>query len=153
MMRFLFIAQTPSDNTSHLAQAALGALKAHAGSDSQIIFKPPTSVIASDIDDCEGLLLGSLENIGALAGLTKDMFDRCYNDWLGRKEGLPVGIYIRAGLDGTATKRTLTSYSNALSWRLIQEPLILHGAYDEAFTAEVEELAAMMGAGVEAGIY
>lgn len=152
-MRFLFIAQTPSDNTSHLAKAALASLKAHADPASEIIFKPPTAIFASDIDKCDGLLLGSLENIGALAGLTKDMFDRCYNDWLGRKEGLPVGIYIRAGLDGTATKRTLTSYANALSWRLVQEPLILHGDYHEGFVSEVEELAAMMGAGVEAGIY
>ena len=153
LMRFLFIAQTPSKNTSDIADAAFESLKAHALSDNQFIRKTPLEVSPSDIDDCDGLLLGTLENIGALSGLTKDMFDRCYNEWLGRKEGLPVAIYIRAGLDGTATKRTLTSYANALSWRLIKEPMILHGPFDHTMRDEAQELAGMLSAGLEAGIY
>ena len=152
-MKFLMIAQTPSDNTTALAKAALASLRAHAEPTSEVIFKAPLDVRATDLEGCDGLLLGTLENIGALSGLTKDMFDRCYNDWLGCYEGLAVAIYIRAGLDGTATKRTLTSYANALSWRLIQEPLILHGTYQDDFTHEVGLLAGQLSAGVEAGIY
>lgn len=152
-MKFLMIAQTPSDNTKALAEAALTSLRAYAAPTSEVIFKAPLHVCAADLEGCDGLLLGTLENIGALSGLTKDMFDRCYNDWLGRYEGLPVAIYIRAGLDGTATKRTLTSYANALSWRLIQEPLILHGAYHDNLTQDVASLAGQLSAGVEAGIY
>lgn len=152
-MRFLLITQTPSPNTIALSKATLGAMRAHGQDETHITIKSPTEVLAHDLDNCDGLLLGTLENIGALSGLTKDMFDRCYNDWLGRKEGLPVAIYIRAGLDGTATKRTLTSYANALSWRLITPPIILHGSYDDAFIARVEELGGMIVAGVEAGIY
>ena len=152
-MRFLLIAQTPSQNTTALARAAYSALQDFAEATSTVSIASPTEITASDLDQCDGLMIGTLENIGALSGLTKDMFDRCYNDWLGRKEGLPVAIYIRAGLDGTATKRTLTSYAGALSWRLIQEPLILHGPYRDDFTEQVKELAAMMSAGVEAGIY
>ena len=152
-MKFLMIAQAPSDNTRALAEAALTSLRAHSEATSEVISKTPLEVRAADLDGCNGLLLGTLENIGALSGLSKDMFDRCYNDWLGRYEGLPVAIYIRAGLDGTATKRTLTSYANALSWRLVQEPLILHGAYQDNFTKEVALLAGQLSAGVEAGIY
>lgn len=152
-MKFLMIAQAPSDNTRALAEAALTSLRAHSEAASEVIFKPPLEVRATDLDGCNGLLLGTLENIGALSGLSKDMFDRCYNDWLGRYEGLPAAIYIRAGFDGTATKRTLTNYANALSWRLVQEPLILHGAYQDNFTKEVASLAGQLSAGVEAGIY
>jgi len=152
-MKFLMIAQAPSDNTRALAEAALTSLRAHSEATSEVVYKTPLEVRAADLDGCNGLLLGTLENIGALSGLSKDMFDRCYNDWLGRYEGLPVAIYIRAGLDGTATKRTLTSYANALSWRLVQEPLILHGAYQDNFTKEVALLAGQLSAGVEAGIY
>ena len=152
-MKFLMIAQAPSDNTKAVAAAALASLRAHSAPTSDVICKSPLEVSAADLDGCDGLLLGTLENIGALAGLSKDMFDRCYNDWLGRHEGLPVGIYIRAGLDGTATSRTLTSYAKALSWRLIQEPLILHGAFDDGFCDEAASLAGQLSAGVEAGIY
>ena len=152
-MHVLLITQAPSPNTQALSQAALAAMRAYAGADTIISAKAPTEVSARDLDDVDGLVIGTLENIGALAGLTKDMFDRCYNDWLGRKEGLPVAFYIRAGLDGTATKRTLSSYAAALSWRLITAPVILHGTYEDAFIAQVEELGGMMVAGIEAGIY
>lgn len=152
-MKFLLIAQTPSDNTAALQQAALQALQHYAEPTSIVISKAPLDVSYEDLEGCDGLMIGTLENIGALSGLTKDMFDRCYNQWLSRHEGLAVAFYIRAGLDGTATKRTLTSYANALSWRLIQEPLILHGSYDERFITEVETLAGSLAAGVEAGIY
>ena len=152
-MNFLMIAQTPSANTQKLAHAAFASLQAHAAPHSIVRFKAPLEAEAQDLANCDGLLIGTLENIGALSGLTKDMFDRCYNDWLGKKEGLPVAFYIRAGLDGTATKRTLTSYAQALSWRLISAPLILHGSYDDSFLTEVEALAGGLSAGVEAGIF
>ncbi|MGC6530699.1 MAG: flavodoxin family protein [Candidatus Puniceispirillaceae bacterium] len=152
-MKFLFIAQTPSENTKAIAKTALAAMQDHASEASYILFQSPTQIKASDIDDIDGLILGTLENIGALSGLTKDMFDRCYNDWLDRKQGLPVAFYIRAGLDGTATSRTLNSYAKALSWRLIAPPLILHGSYDDQMPSDAAALAAGLIAGVEAGIF
>ncbi|MGC6517510.1 MAG: flavodoxin family protein [Candidatus Puniceispirillaceae bacterium] len=152
-MRFLLIAQTPSENTKQLARAAYESMCTYAGDEHEVIQKAPTEVIASDLQGCDGLVLGTLENIGALSGLTKDMFDRCYNDWLGRHEGLAVAIYIRAGLDGTATKRTLISYANAQSWRLISPPLLLHGTYETSMCETTSELAGRLSAGVAAGIY
>ena len=152
-MKLLLIAQTPSKNTTELGDAAYSALCTYASSSAEIIQKSPIDVTANDLDNCDGLLIGTIENIGALAGLTKDMFDRCYNDWLGHYDGLPVGVYIRAGLDGTATKRTLISYANAQSWRLIREPIILHGTYNQQMCDTVSDLAGALAAGVEAGIY
>ena len=152
-MKFLMIAQTPSANTKALQEAAFANLQAYAEASSVVMFKHPHNVTYDDLLDCDGLLLGTLENIGALAGLTKDIFDRCYNDWIGQTDGLPVAIYIRAGLDGTATKRTLTSYATALSWRLIQEPLVLKGPYEQTMCQEVAELAGSLSAGVEAKIF
>ena len=152
-MKFLFVAQTPSENTRRLRDAARHSLSEHAPENSEVICKSPLDVSARDLFSCDGLLIGCLENIGALSGLTKDMFDRCYNDWLGQTEALPVGIYIRAGLDGTATKRTLTSYAQAQSWRLIREPIILNGTYNDQMCDEVAELAGMLSAGVGAKIF
>lgn len=152
-MRFLLIAQTPSQNTRALAKAAYDGLCAYANTTSIVQYKQPLDVVAEDLQDCDGLLLGCLENIGALSGLTKDLFDRCYNAWLGKHEALPVGFYIRAGLDGTATSRTLTAYASAQHWRLIAEPMILHGTYKDEMCDEVADLAGRLSAGVEAGIY
>ena len=103
----LIIAHTPSVNTRVLADAALRG----ASTDEAAKVKPqtmsPFDVVADDLLAADGLILGTTENIGYMAGATKDMFDRCYNTWLDKTEAMPVGLYIRAGLDGTATRRAL----------------------------------------------
>lgn len=139
-------------NTIALAEAAQkGALAFAEGRD--IIFKTPLQVDAEHLQNAAGLILGTTENIGAMAGLTKDMFDRCYNDWLTQLEGLPVAIYIRAGLDGTATKTQLLNIASAQKWRLVQPPVILHGRWQNKYTDTVYELAGGLAAGLDAGIY
>ena len=152
----LLIIHAPSLNTMILSDAALHAAQsiANDGADNlKILRKTPTEVMAEDLQTVDGVLLGTLENIGAMAGLTKDMFDRCYNDWLGRHEALPVGIYIRAGLDGTATSRQLSAIASAQKWRLVQPPLILKGTYDPAFEEQVSELAMIMASGLDMGLF
>ena len=81
------------------------------------------------------------------------MFDRCYNEWMGRTEAKPVALYIRAGLDGTATKLALTSICSGLKWRLVAEPLILKGDWDDQFINEVADLSLGMAAGLDIGIF
>jgi len=149
----LIIAHAPSPNTVALAEAARrGASHTDAGDVSARLLSP-FDVTTDDLMASDGMLLGTTENIGYMAGATKDMFDRCYNDWLGQTEGLAVGIYIRAGLDGTATKRALEGIVGAQRWRFVAAPLILHGDWSQAFPGEVEELALGMAAGLDAGIF
>ena len=115
--------------------------------------KPARDVVAADILGCTGMLIATTENIGYMAGLTKDMFDRTYNDLLGKNDGLPAAFYIRAGHDGTATKHALTAIATGLNWRLVQPPLILKGSYDNAFENDVYHLSASLVAGLDAGIF
>ena len=149
----LIIAHAPSPNTSALAEAAVrGASHPDAGGlDVRLV--SPFDIEATNLFEADGVLIGTTENIGYMAGATKDMFDRCYNDWLQQKEGLPVGIYIRAGLDGTATRRALEGIVGAQRWRLVASPLILHGGWLDSYPMQVEELAMGMAAGVDAGIF
>ena len=153
LMKFLQIAQTPSPNTSAIAEASFNAMRAYCDTRAEFVRKCPTQIIATDLYDIDGLVLGTLENIGALAGLTKDMFDRCYNDWLTYREALPVAIYIRAGLDGTATTRSLEGIASALKWRLIASPLILKGEFTNDMPSQAAELSGALTAGVESGIF
>ena len=149
----LIIAHAPSPNTTALAEAAYrGATHPEAG-DISVRLSSPFDVTTADLFGLDGMMLGTTENIGYMAGATKDMFDRCYNAWLDRTEGLPVGIYIRAGLDGTATKRALEGIIGAQRWRLIAAPVILHGGWSESYPGTVEELAMGMAAGLDAGIF
>jgi hypothetical protein len=149
----LIIAHAPSPNTIALAKAAhRGAVHPDVG-DVSVRLASPFDITSEDLGGIDGVLLGTTENIGYMAGATKDMFDRCYNDWLGRTEGLAAGLYIRAGLDGTATRRALEGIFSAQGWRLVASPLILHGNWSDGYPGEVEALAMGMAAGLDAGIF
>ena len=66
---------------------------------------------------------------------------------------MPFALYIRAGFDGTGTKRAMQTIITGLRWKQIQDTLILKGDWQDEFAEQVEELAMTLAAGVEAGIY
>ncbi len=152
MKSLLFVSHTPSDNTTALASLAKTAICEYAPS-LQLIAKQPHQVQIQDGLACDGIIIGTLENIGYMSGMTKDMFDRCYNGWLDKQAGLPALIYIRAGHDGTATNHAITAISTGLKWRLIQPPIMLSGRYSDAFGTLLSEQVAGFALGLEQGIY
>ena len=152
----LIIAHTPSPNTAALAKAGLDACLGYDGYDHGGVRTrclSPFDVTSPDLLAADALIIGTTENIGYMAGATKDMFDRCYNDWLDCTEAKPVALYIRAGLDGTATNRALSSICSGLKWRLVAEPLILKGDWDDRFTKDVADLCLGVAAGLGMGIF
>ena len=64
-----------------------------------------------------------------------------------------MATLIRAGLDGTATRRALEGIYGAQGWRPISALTILHGGWDEGFLEQAQEAAMALAAGVEAGIF
>ncbi len=148
----LIVAHAPSPNTKKLAQAALNGAN-HPELDINVILKSPQDTQPEDVLSADALLLGTTENLAYMAGLTKDFFDRCYYPVLEKKQGMPFALYIRAGQDGTGTKRATQTIITGLRWNYVQEALILKGEWQEAFTEQVEELAMTLAAGLEAGIY
>ena len=149
----LIIAHRPSFNTASLADEALTACQNYDNGNIETRCFTPFEIRSNDLFKADAVVIGTTENIGYMAGATKDMFDRCYNDWLDCTEAKPVALYIRAGLDGTATKNALTSICSGLKWRLVAEPLILKGDWDNRFTNEVADLCLGMAAGLDIGIF
>lgn len=113
----------------------------------------PQEATAGDVMKADGLILQTTENIGYMAGLTKDFFDRSYNDLLDQRPGLPVVTLIRAGLDGTGTRRALTGIYSGLGWRSVSEMIVLHGAWDETFLSTAQDAGQAMAEGLGAGIF
>lgn len=148
----LIIAHSPSANTQKLAQAAVAGAS-HPDIAIKVVVKSPQETFFEDVLAADALLLGTTENLGYMAGLTKDFFDRCYYPVLEQKQGLPFAVYIRAGFDGTGTCRALKTITTGLRWNLVLEPLVLKGDWDDTFLKSVKELSMTLAVGVEAGIY
>lgn len=148
----LIVVHVPSPNTKKLAQAAYNGAN-HPELDINVILKTPQDTQPEDVLAADALLLGTTENLSYMAGLTKDFFDRCYYPVLEKKQGMPFALYIRAGHDGTGTRLAMQTIITGLRWKQVQETLILQGSWQDDFVEQVEELAMILAAGVEAGIY
>ncbi|MBT8142723.1 MAG: hypothetical protein KJO88_10180 [Gammaproteobacteria bacterium] len=104
MVNLLFLSHTPSPNTAALRDACLEGIT---HPDIQNISVTSCDYLSAGVDDvqnADGIILGTTENFGYMAGLTKDFFERIYYPCLESKQGLPVALYFRAGLDGLGTK-------------------------------------------------
>ena len=151
MKHLLLVAHAPSENTQRLLQALLEGARE---TDSiQITHKAPLDTVPDDAQHADAVILFTPENLGYMSGAMKDFFDRCYYPLLESKQGLPCAIVIRAGHDGTGTRRALDSILTGLKWKQVQEPLVLRGEWQESFIEQCHTLGASMAAGVEMGIY
>lgn len=150
--RLVVISHAPSDNTRRMRDAVLrGATNSDiAGVEVKSI--SPLDTRPADIINSQAVIIGTTENLGYMAGLIKDVFDRCYYPCLESTQGLPFTFYVRAGSDGTGTRRAIESIATGLSWRLVQEPLICRGEFAEDFITQCEDLGLTMAASLEAGI-
>jgi hypothetical protein len=153
MSRILFISHCPSENTVGLRDAAIAAIDSLELKNVKVESKSPLDADAADVNACDGILIGTTENFGDMAGLIKDFLERIYYPCLESTQGLPVGLYIRAGEDGTGTRASVTKITTGLRWKFIAEPLILRGPFTPDFVEPVSELAMTMAAGLNAEIF
>jgi multimeric flavodoxin WrbA len=151
MKRLLIVAHAPSENTRALLTAVERGALSETGIEVKVV--APLQSGPDDVVAAQAVILGTTENLGYMSGALKDFFDRSYNPLLERTQGLPCAVYIRAGSDGTGTKRGIETILTGLRWKLVQEPLVCRGPWQEAFPGQCEELGAAMAAGLAAGIF
>ena len=149
--RLLIVAHAPSENTLSLRAAVERGALSETEVDVRVI--APLQAGPDDVLAAQAVILGTTENLGYMSGALKDFFDRSYYPCLERTQGMPYVLYIRAGSDGTGTRRSVETIVTGLRWRAVQEPLIYRGPWQPAFVDQCEELGAAMAAGLAAGIF
>jgi len=119
--RLLIVAHAPSENTLSLREATERGARSETGIDVRVV--APLQAGPDDVLAAQAVILGTTENLGYMSGALKDFFDRSYNPCLEKTQGLPYALYIRAGSDGTGTRRGVETITTGLRWRAVQEPL------------------------------
>ena len=148
----LIVAHTPSPNL----QAMASALHQGAGATADTLpckVIAPLQAQADDLLPASGVVLLTPENLGYMSGAMKDFFDRSYYSLLDHTDALPYALVIRAGTDGTGTRRALESICGGLKWKPVQAPLICRGEWQEQFLEQCREIGQTLAAGLEAGIF
>ena len=112
-----------------------------------------------------GYLFVGPENLAALSGAMKEMFDRCYYPCLGRIEGRPYATIICAGSDGENAQRQLDRIATGWRLRRVADPVIVNTDAQTAEAilapktiapdrlAEARNLGAALAEGLTAGIF
>lgn len=112
-----------------------------------------------------GYLFVGPENLGALSGAMKELFDRCYYPLLGRVEGRPYATVIAAGSAGQGAEAQLDRI--VTGWRLRRvadgvivnlgaqtpEAILAEKAVPPAALAQAGELGAALAEGLVQGIF
>jgi multimeric flavodoxin WrbA len=152
MKHLLLVAHIPSTNTAAMRDAVAAGASAVEIEDVELRSLTPFEAGPDDVKWADAIILGTTENLGYMSGALKDFFDRIYYPCLEATQGKPYALYIRAGHDGTGTRRGIETIVTGLRWRAIQPPLICRGDYQDGFIDQCRELGQTVAASLEAGI-
>ena len=149
----LIVINRPSPNTQKLADAVVNGANHEDIVGVNVIFREPLDATADDVLNCDGILLGTTENFGYMSGVLKDFFERIYYPCIEHTEGLPYGLYVRAGLDGTGAQSAVERIVTGLKWSAIQPCVTFKGDYDLTFEQQCFDMGMLMAAGLETGVF
>lgn len=122
MNHLLIVWHSRTGAANALAQAAFAG--ARAGGVTQISCAGDAT--SEEMLAAKGYLFVCPENLGAMTGAMKEMFDRTYYPLLGRIEGRPYATIIAAGSDGHGAQAQIDRIVTGWRLRRIAEPLIIN---------------------------
>ncbi|OCC25074.1 flavodoxin [Croceicoccus estronivorus] len=122
-------------------------------------------VSPQDLLEAGGYLFLCPENLAAMSGAMKEMFDRCYYPLLGEVEGRAYATVIAAGSDGRGAQAQIDRI--VMGWRLkrVAEPLIVNcdaqtpeeilapKSVSDEVLEQCRELGAALAQGLQLGVF
>lgn len=163
MKTLLIVYHSMTGGTRQMAEAAARGAAGEADVVARLVHASaagPDDVIAAD-----AYVFATPENLGSMAGLMKDFFDRCYYPVLDRINARAYAALICAGSDGQGAARQIERIATGWRLRAVAPPLVVctHAQTPEAIAApkriEATDLArcaetgALLSAGLAAGVF
>jgi multimeric flavodoxin WrbA len=106
-----------------------------------------------DLLAASGIIFGTPENFGYMAGAVKDFLERVFYPAQGKIEGMPYAIFVAAGNDGTGAVSSIDRIVRGFPLKKVCEPVISRDKTSSHDLAKCEELGITLAAGISAGIY
>jgi multimeric flavodoxin WrbA len=125
---------------------------AEAGEEVEFRALPALEAGIQDLLWANGLLIGTPEHFGYMAGAIKDFFDRTFYPAQSRVDGLPYAIFVSAGNDGTGAVSSIERIALGYRWKKCAEPLIIRGEPSAEDLRCCSELGQMLAAGLALGV-
>jgi multimeric flavodoxin WrbA len=151
MKKLLIVYHSQGGTTERLAQAVLSGARRECGVSARLLRAFDAGV--DDLLECDGLILGSPENLGYMAGAIKDFFDRTFYPAEGKTEGLPYGLFVKAGNDGRNTVTQIERIATGYRWRRVVDPIIVRGSIREEDERACADLGEALAAGLALGVF
>ncbi len=152
-MHLLIVYHSQSGTTSKMADAVIKGAKHPDIEGVEVRVRDALEASPDDVLWADGMILGTPENFGYMSGAMKYFLDRVYYPCEDRIGGMPYGLFVRAGNDGTGAISSITRILTGLSVKQVQDPVLIAGEFDESRLAECEELGMTMAAGLESGVF
>lgn len=153
MITILVIYHSQNGNTKRMAESvAKGAASVENVS---VNLKAASDTILEDLRSCDGIVIGSPEYFGYMAGMVKDFFDRTYEVFTKNKKEFhrPYSIFVCAGNDGRNTLAQIERICLAYPFRKVFEPIISRGEITGSILEKCFEMGQTIAAGCDLGIY
>jgi len=138
---------------THEMVAAVREGVARVGEGIELRARPALEAGIDDLLWAHGLIIGTPEHFGYMAGAVKDFMDRTFYPAEGKVDGLPYAILVSAGNDGTGAVTSIERIALGYKWKRVAAPLIVKGPVTAVARQQCVELGETMAAGVALGIF
>ncbi len=149
----LIIYHSQSGNTERMARAVAEGAAGMEGA--RAVLKRAADATLDDLLGCDGLVIGSPEYFGYMAGAVKDFFDRTYEPGHADSRVLrkPFAVFIHAGNDGSGALASIERICRGYTFKKVYEHLIVCGEVTDVVLAKCVEMGQTIAAGCVEKIY
>lgn len=151
--RLLVVFHSRSGGTEAMTEAVVAGANDDAIEGVEVRVQRAFDTTVDDVRACNGIVLGTPENFGYMAGAIKDFFERIYYPLLDETPGLPYALFVKASTDGDGAVRSVERIVAGLSWKLVVAPVVVVGDLGPGDLERCQELGATIAAGIEAGMF
>jgi multimeric flavodoxin WrbA len=151
MKTLLIVYHTGGVKTAKMAEAVERGARSE--ENVEVIVKRCADAGPEDLLAADGILLGTPENFGYMAGMMKDFLERVFYACEGKVNGRPYALFVGAGQDGRGAVTSVERIVLGLRLKKVHEPIIGLKDLTPEILAQCEELGAAFAAGLSLGVF